>query len=115
MFNHHAPSCQSATVASMTRLLRALFEFEGDAVQAIAQAGRCRAVIEDVAEMRTATRAKHFVAFHPEAAVFHTRDDSRNEWLCETGPARAGFELGIAGEQWRVAAGAMENAAAMLG
>src|SRR5205085_9230739 len=100
--------------ASMTRLLRPLFELQGNAVQAIAQPGRRRTIIENVAEMRPATRAKHFIALHPEAVIFHRRDDSRNERFCEAGPAGARFELGVAREEWRVATGAMENTAAMF-
>jgi hypothetical protein len=71
----------------MTRLLRALFEFEGDAVQAVAQAGGRGTVVEDVAEMSAATRAENFVPIHPEAIVFHRRDDPGNEWLGKLGAA----------------------------
>src|SRR4051794_18141871 len=115
MLNHGAPSCQRAGGASMMRLLRPLLELEGDAVEAVAQACRRGAVVENMAEMGAATRAEDFVAFHSEAVVFHRRDDSRDERLGEAGPAGAGLELRVAREQRRVTTSAMENPATMFG
>src|SRR5947207_11164810 len=95
-------------------VLRMLFELQRDAVQAVAQSGRRRAIVENVTEMRAATRAKNFIALHAETVVFHGRDDPGDKRFGKTGPASAGFELRVAREQQRVASGAMENAAAMF-
>src|SRR6476469_10858710 len=89
--------------------LRTRLELQRNAIQAVTKAGRCRAVIEDMTEMRAASRAKNFVAFHPEAVVFHGRDDSGNERLRKTGPTGSGFEFGVAREQRRIATGAVED------
>src|ERR1700722_19518701 len=80
---------------------------------AVAQAGRLRPVVEDVAEMAAAAAAVNFSAQHPEGAVFGLADGVV-ERLVKTRPAGAAFELGLRGEQRQVAAGAGEDALAML-
>lgn len=100
--------------AQSAALLRARFEFEGNAIQAITQPGRRRSVIEHVAEVRSAARAEDFFAIHPEAVIRRGHDISRNERFAETGPTRSGFKFSIAGEERRTAADATKNAAAML-
>src|SRR2546423_6714227 len=75
---HRASAWPGSEAITRRPTLRALFEFQRDAVQAITQPRRRRTIIEDVAEMRPATRAKNFVAFHSEAEVFHGGDDRRD-------------------------------------
>ena len=98
----------------MTRLLRALFELQGDAIQAIAEARWFGTVIEDVTEVRAAARANNFVAFHSQAGVVRGGNERRDEWLRETGPTGARLKFGVAGKQRRVAADTAEHAAPMF-
>src|ERR1700759_26022 len=82
-------------------------------VHAVAQAGRLRSVVENVAEMAAAAAAMDLGAQHAEGAVFRLADRILQR-LVEAGPAGAAFELGVGGEQRQVAAGAGEGALAML-
>src|SRR6266404_4676648 len=66
---------------------------ERDAVQAIAQPGRLRPVLEDMAEMPAATAAMHLGAGHEEAAVSVGLDPIL-ERRREARPAGAAVELG---------------------
>src|SRR6476620_1620369 len=88
-------------------------EFQRHAVDAVAQAGRRRAVVEHVAEMTAAAAAMNLVAHHAEGAVgvFQHRVLDR---LVETRPARAAVELGCRIEERQVASGAGESAGAVL-
>ena len=83
------------------------------AVHAVAQAGRLRPIVEDVAEMAAAAAAMNFGAQHPEGAVFGLADGVL-ERLVEARPAGAALKFGLRGEQRQVAAGAGEDALAML-
>ena len=82
------------------------------AVAATRSAGR--AVVEQVAEMSAAAAAMDFVAIHAERRVVVHGDGGVGQWLPETRPAGAAVELGLAVEQLQVAAGAGENADAVL-
>src|SRR5579862_9164316 len=92
---------------------RARREFERHAVHAVAQAGRLRPVVEDVAEMAAAAMARHRRARHAERAVGGLVD-GLVERRPEARPAGAAFEFGLRREQRQVAAGAGERAVAML-
>src|ERR1700719_2745390 len=83
------------------------------AVHAVAQAGRLRSVVEYVTEMAAAAAAVNFSPQHPEGAVFGLADGVLQR-LIKTRPAGAAFEFGFRGEQRQVAAGAGEDALAML-
>src|SRR5579863_5592243 len=83
------------------------------AVHAIAQAGRLRSIVEQVTEMAAAAAAVNFGPQHPESPVFGLADGVI-ERLIEAGPAGAALEFGLRGEQRQVAAGASEDALAML-
>ena len=96
------------------RLLRPLLELQGDAIQAIAEAGWFWTVIEDVTEVRSAARAKNFVAFHSHGGVVRDDNERRDEWLSETGPAGARLKFNVAGKQRRVTADTAEHAAPMF-
>src|ERR1700691_5410415 len=64
-------------------------------VDAVAVAGRPRPVVEDVAQVTTATSADHFGPAHEQAVVgpqFHRLGDRGLE---EARPAGAGVELGV--------------------
>src|SRR6202035_4783860 len=80
---------------------------------AVAQAGRLRPVVEDVAEMAAAAAAVNFGAQHPEGAVLGLADGVLQR-LIEARPAGAALEFRLRGEQRQVAAGAGEDAHAML-
>src|SRR5216683_885646 len=88
-------------------------EYQGKAIHAVAQAGRLRPVVEDVTEMAAATAAVDFGPQHPEGAVFGLADRVF-ERLVEARPAGAALEFRLRGEQRQVAAGAGEDALAML-
>src|SRR5690606_22061773 len=75
-------------------------------IDAVAQAGRWRAVVEDVAEMGIADVADDFGAYHAVAAVDLFLHHRRIQRLEVAGPAAAGFEFCIRGEQRRAAADA---------
>src|ERR1700722_8625728 len=83
------------------------------AVHAVAQAGRFRPVVEDMAEMAAAAATMNLGPQHSEGTVFGLADRVV-ERLIEARPAGAAFEFGLRGEQRQVAAGAGENALAML-
>src|SRR5262249_14129085 len=99
--------------ARSARLRPRRMEDQRKTVHAIAQAGRLRAVVEDVAEVAAAAAAMHFGAGHAEGAVLGGADRILQR-LVEARPASAALELGVGGEQRQVAAGAGENALAML-
>src|SRR5438105_463874 len=88
-------------------------EIERDAVQAIAQPGRLRPVLENMAEMPAAAAAMHLGAGHEEAAVgvgLHPVLERRRE----ARPAGAAVELGAGIEQRLAAAGAVIDPGAVL-
>src|SRR3954447_4599384 len=87
-----------ATIAGSARRGRARSKYQCEAVDAVAQAGRFRSIVEDVAEMTAAAAAMNFGPQHSEGAVLglaHRVFD----WLIEAGPTRAALELGLRGEQ----------------
>src|SRR6516165_10587802 len=88
-------------------------EHQRVAIHAIPQAGRLRAVVEDMAEMAAAAAAMHFRTPYAVGAVFR-RADGVFERLVEARPTGPAFELGLGGEQRQVAAGAGKGAPAVL-
>src|SRR5208337_1451914 len=78
-------------------------------VHAVAQAGGLGAVVEDVAQVRVALGAQHFVAGHTDAAVGLVLHVLLGDRLPEAGPAGAGVELGRRAEQRVLAADAAED------
>src|SRR4051794_36188899 len=88
-------------------------EHQRKTVDAIAQARGLRAVVEDVAEMAAAAAAMHFGAQHAKGAVLDLADGIFDR-LVEARPAGAALELGVGGKQRQVAAGAGEDALAVL-
>src|SRR6476659_9365311 len=90
-----------------------LFELERRAVHAVALAGRARAVGEDVAEMAAALGARHLGADHAVAGVARGLD-RLVLGRPERGPAGAALVLGVGIEQRLAAAGAAEDALALL-
>src|ERR1700676_3557435 len=83
------------------------------AVHAVAQAGRLRAIVEDVAEMAAAAAAVNFGPQHAKSAVFGFADGIL-ERLVTARPAGAALELRLRREQPQVGSGAGENALAFL-
>src|SRR6267143_1020886 len=95
------------------RRWRRRMEYQRKAVHAVAQAGRLRPIVENVTEMAAAAAAVDFGSQHPEGAVFGLADGVL-ERLIKTRPAGAALEFRLRGEQRQVAAGAGEDALAML-
>src|ERR1700686_5251601 len=83
------------------------------AVHAVAQAGRLRPIVEDVAEVAAAAAAVDFGPQHSEGTVFGLADRVLQR-LIEARPAGAALEFRLRGEQRQVTAGAGEDALAML-
>src|SRR5579864_1794849 len=81
-------------------------KIERDAVHAITLAGRCRPVIEDMAEMPAAAPAMHLGANHEKAPVAR-RFDRFVERRGEARPAGAAVELAAGVKQRLSAAGTM--------
>src|SRR6478609_1078355 len=88
-------------------------EIHRDAVHAVAQAGRLRAVVEDVAEMAAATAAMHFGAHGAEREV-RARRDGLVERRPEARPAGMAVEFRARRKQVEPAAGAGKAPRAML-
>src|SRR5262245_15612497 len=86
-------------------------EFQRSAIDAVAQAGRRRTVIEHMAEMTAAAAAMNLVAHHTEGVVGVGLNRPFNG-LVEARPAGAAVELGLRIEEWQVASGAGEGAGA---
>src|ERR1700716_2864796 len=82
-------------------------------IHAVAQPGRLRPIVEDVTEMAAAAAAVNFGPQHPEGPVFGLADGVL-ERLVKARPAGAALEFRLRGEQRQVAAGAGEDALAML-
>src|SRR6202011_4379457 len=74
-------------------------ELERRRVDAVAQAGRLRAVVEDVAQVATAIAALHFGAAHAVAAVRFRLDGFLLGRGVEARPARTRVELLVRAEQ----------------
>src|SRR5581483_2954048 len=83
-----------------------LDELERCRVHAVTQAGRARAVVEDVAEVRGAAAAQHFLAHHAVAGVAPYLDVVFINRLVKARPAGAAIELGVRAEQLQAAADA---------
>src|SRR5262245_13087852 len=111
-------TCASAMpgAAGWTRGMSPLggLEREGDAVDAVAQAGGRRAVGEHMAQVAAAAAAVHLRAHHEVAAVLGGLHGARLR-IVEARPAGAALELGLGNEQRLSAAGALERAGPLLG
>src|SRR5574341_1888995 len=91
----------NATYSSL-RLRFGLLQRRG--VDAVSQSRWLRYVREDVAQVGVAAAAEDFGAAHEEAAVVLGGDRVGGHGLVEAGPAGAGVELGVGGEQGVAAA-----------
>ena len=85
---------------------RARYEPQRHRIHAITQSRRPRAVVEHMAKMTVAACAVHRRAFPSKAVVAFLDDIFLGNGLPETGPSRAGIELGGRVEQCRIASGA---------
>src|ERR1700754_2017935 len=84
-------TAQSAYARPAECLFRFSFdEYKRRRIHTITLTGRARAVIKDVAEMRRATAAKHFVAHHAIAGVTIDLDIIFVNRFVKTRPAGAG-------------------------
>jgi hypothetical protein len=92
----------------------ARFEFQGDAIHAVAQTGRGRAIVKDVAKMAAAAPAMHLGAFHPQTPV-DVRAHRAFDRTPETRPSSgAAVEFGLRLEKQQGAVGANKDTPAML-
>src|ERR1700759_1332258 len=98
---------------ALRRRRRRGVEDQAETVDAVAQSGRLRTVVEDVAEMAATAPAMHLGAHHAEGAILGLADIALDR-LVEARPTRAALELGLRGEHRQVAAGAGEGALAVL-
>src|SRR5579872_3838657 len=85
----------------VSSIARVRLEAEGNAVHAVAQTGRLRTVVEDVAEMRPAYGALRFDAHHAMAAISLFLDRVAGNRRGEAGPAGARIELRFGSEERR--------------
>src|SRR5262249_3667456 len=88
-------------------------EHQRKAVHAIAQTGGPRSVVKHMTEMAAAAAAMHLGPRHSVGAVIGGPNGILKR-LIEARPARPALELCLGREQRQVAAGAGENAFAML-
>jgi len=103
----------SAALGLYRVLLARRLEGQSDAVDAVAQSGGRRTVLEHVAEMPAAAAAVHLGARHAEAAVDGGRDGTL-EGLKKTRPAGAAFKFTPGREERLGASGAAERAGPVL-
>src|ERR1700688_1300449 len=88
-------------------------ELQRDAVDAVAQSGRRRAVVEDVTEMAVAPVAVDFVALHSDARVARLRDRIFQRRV-ETRPAGTAVEFRRRREERQGATGAGKRPGSVL-
>src|SRR5260370_3987528 len=98
---------------AMTKEKSLRLEIHRDAVDAVAQVRRRRAVVEYVAEMAAAAAAIYLGAHHAVAAIDRGLDRARLR-IVEARPAGAAVEFSLRHEQRLPAPGARERAGAFL-
>src|SRR6266852_6176526 len=98
---------------AMTKEKSLRLEIHRDAVDAVAQVRRRRAVVEYVAEMAAAAAAMHLGARHAVAAIDRGLDRARLR-IVEARPAGAALEFALRDEQRLAAARAGKRARALL-
>src|SRR5947208_3635043 len=96
-FKHvsHARRGPGPSTGAAALLLAVAVELEGAAVDAVAEPGRVRPVLEDVAQMAAAARAQHLGADHAVAHVALGLDGLVARRRVEARPARARLELRV--------------------
>ena len=95
-----APGGRSAAAERAgLRLSSSRVELQRAGVDAVALAGRVRAVVEDVAQVAAAARADDLGAPHEEAVVGPGLDPVVGHRVPEARPPGAGVELGVGAEQ----------------
>src|SRR5690606_38639819 len=89
-------------------------ELQCGRIDAVAQAGGCGAVFEQMSEVRVAGRAKHFGAAHAVTVIVLGSYRLRIEWLPVAGPAGSGVELLRGAEQGGAASDATVGSARVI-
>ena len=87
-----------------------LFEVQHHPVDTVPQAGRRRAVIKNVTQVRFTAPAHDFSAFHAVGIVGRINNAALGDGLVKAGPAAPALELRIADEQGITANGAVIGA-----
>src|SRR6516165_8277360 len=88
-------------------------EFQGNAVDAVAQSGGRRAVLEDMAQMSAAATAMHLGAWQQQQVVGGGADGVRQRPV-EARPAGLAVVFGLRGEHRKIATRAGKRALALL-
>src|SRR6185312_7899133 len=96
----------TSLAARLFSLRRISIELEGSGIDAVAQSGRSRAILEYVTEVRVAAGAQHFYPPHEMAVIFLVDDIFRSSRLPERRPPRTGIEFGLRVKQGGATAGA---------
>src|SRR6476620_12435632 len=86
------PNTSGRTGADVAGRTSLRLELHGDAVDAVAQTGRRRPVLEHVSEMAATAAAMHLSAYHAVACV-RRRLDRAGRGIVEARPAGAALEL----------------------
>src|SRR5206468_11457207 len=81
-------------------LLRALVQIERNRIHAVAQPGRLRTVIEEVAQMAPAACAVNLGPTHEQASILLDLDATRFDRLIEAGPTSTRLEFRRRVEEW---------------
>ena len=89
-------------------------ELHGGGVHAVAEAGGFGAVVEDMAEVGIAERARDGGAAHADAVVGGVMDILFGDWLPEAWPAGARVKFGLGTEERDVAADTTVNTVGVL-
>lgn len=82
-----------------------LLEIQRSGVDAVAQSGRVWAIFKHMTQVRVASRAVHFIAHHPKAAIYRFLYMIADV-IEITRPASAAFKLGAAVKQLQSTANA---------
>ena len=90
------------------------YEFKGDGVDAVAQSGGFRSVLEDVALVSAAPRTVYFCSAYEQSPVILCCDIFRGDGLPETGPSRSRFVFVVGGEKLEPAGGALVDSGLLV-
>src|SRR5271170_8429641 len=89
-------------------------EGHGDPIDAVAETCHLGAVVENMAKMTAATLTVNLRSNHTERDIFRCTDRFVAQRRPETWPAGVALELGFRRKHTKTAAGACEDAGAML-
>src|SRR5262249_24784821 len=88
-------------------------EIQRNTLDAVAQMGWRRTIVEDMAEMTSATAAMHLITNHAMASI-HFGFDRIGQWIVETWPTCPALEFHLGDEQRLIAGSAAKGARAFF-